>query len=283
MSYKWSRGERGIKQEPPIFLLELLRRAAGYLWQGKASESLNMANIYEISKILGSVKITEITTEMVDELADILNEGRANSTVNNKLSSLSTLLRYAYNRQWIERMPLFPWREPSRTRLRWLKKDEEDRLLSLLPEDVRAFCTILIDTGMRRGELLKITKENLDGDFIRLWPNQTKTKRERSIPLSPRAKALAHEWIPFKMDVNRIRWFWDKAKHEMGLSDDKDFVLHTLRHTAATRMLAATNNLALVKELLGHSNIQTTLKYAHTNPQQLLEAVNRMHGVAEAK
>lgn len=279
MSYKFSRGERGTTQEPPQYLLDLLRRAARYLWQGKASEALNMNNIYEISKILGNMKINEITTEVVDDLADVLNEGRANSTVNNKLSSLSTLLRYAYNRQWIERMPLFPWREPARTRLRWLRDDEEDRLLSLLPEDVRAFCTILIDTGMRRGELLKVTKENIEGDFIRLWPSQTKTKSARSIPLSPRSKALVQVYIPFKMDVNRIRWFWDKAKHEMGLSEDKDFVLHTLRHTAATRMLAATNNLALVKEFLGHSNIQTTLKYAHTNPQQLLEAINRIHGV----
>jgi integrase len=283
MSYKFSRGERGITQEAPRTLIELLRRAAKYLWQGKASESLNMNNIYEIDKILGNMKITEITTEVIDELADVLNEGRANSTVNNKLSSLSTLLRYAYNRQWIDRMPLFPWREPARTRLRWLKGDEEERLLSLLPDDVRAFCTILIDTGMRRGELLKITKENIEGDYITLWPSQTKTKSARTIPMSPRTKALVQVYVPFKMDVNRIRWFWDKAKHEMGLSEDKDFVLHTLRHTAATRMLAVTNNLALVKDMLGHSNIQTTLKYAHTNPQQLLEAVNRMHGVSADK
>ena len=278
MSYKWSRGDRTLKQTPPETLMDLYRRARG-LWQGKASEALNCSNIEEISKILRNPKLKEIDTEMIDRLADILNEGRASSTVNNKLSSLSTLLRHAYNRQWIDRMPLFAWREASRTRIRWLRGDEETRLLSLLPDDVRAFCTILIDTGMRRGELLKVSKDNLDGDFIRLWPNQTKTKRERTIPLSPRSKALAHLWIPFKMDVNRIRWFWDKAKHEMGLSEDKDFVLHTLRHTAATRMLAATNNLALVKEFLGHSNIQTTLKYAHTNPQQLLEAINKIHQV----
>lgn len=283
MSYKASRADRSQKVQPPETLLDLYRRAGRTLWLGKASEKLNCTNIEEAIRILGNPKIREMTTEMMDDLADTLNEGRAASTVNNKLSSLSCLLKYAYQREWISKMPLLPWREPARTRLRWLRPQEEAQLLGLLPDDVRAFCTILIDTGMRRGELLKLTKDNLDGDFIRLWPHQTKTKQERSIPLSPRAKELAHQWVPFKMDVNRIRWFWDKAKHEMGLVEDKDFVLHALRHTAATRMLAATGNLALVKDFLGHSQIQTTLKYAHTNPQQLLEAVNKMHGVGGSK
>lgn len=282
MSFKWSRSERTIKQQQPETLRELYLRARG-VWKGKASETLNCTNMEEIIKILQNPKIQEITTDMIDQLADVLNEGRAASTVNNKLSSLSMMLRFAHNRQWIDRMPMMPWREASRTRLRWLKGNEEVELLIRLPEDIRAFCTILIDTGMRRGELLKVTKENLDGDFIRLWPDQTKTKRPRSIPLSPRAKILAKQYIPFNLNPNAIRWAWDKAKHGMGLSEDKDFVLHMLRHTAATRLLETTNNLAIVKEMLGHSNIQTTLKYAHTNPQQLLEAVNKMHGVRQWK
>lgn len=279
MSFKWSRAERTkvTKKDQPETLLDLYLKARG-VWAGKASEALNCANVEEIAEILGNPKIHEITTVVLDQLADELNIGRTGSTVNKKLSSLSMMLRYAYHREWIDKMPMVPWREASRTRLRWLKGNEEAQLLCQLPDDVRAFCTILLDTGMRRGELLKVTKENLDGDFIRLWPNQTKTKRERSIPLSPRAKLLAHQWIPFKLNLNKIRWSWDKAKSGMGLANDKDFVLHTLRHTAATRMLEATNNLALVKDMLGHSNIQTTIKYAHTNPQQLLEAVNKMHG-----
>lgn len=280
MSYKWSRAERTLKQDKPERLLDLYQIARS-VWKGKASESLNCANVEEIAEILKNPKIQAITTVMLDKLADELNIGRTGSTVNKKLSSLSMMLRYAYHRNWIDKMPMVPWREQSRTRLRWLKGNEEVELLVRLPPDVRAFCTILIDTGMRRGELLKVTKENLDGDFIRLWPDQTKTKKERTIPLSPRAKLLAYQWIPFKMNLNRIRWSWDKAKHSMGLKDDKDFVLHTLRHTAATRMLEVTNNLALVKDLLGHSNIQTTVKYAHTNPQQLLEAINKMHGKRE--
>jgi site-specific recombinase XerD len=59
----------------------------------------------------------------------------------------------------------------------------------------------------------------------------------------------------------------------MDLEDDEDFVLHALRHTAATRTLAKTGNLAMVQKLLGHRKIETTLRYAHISDDDLLAAV----------
>lgn len=269
-----------IMRKRPETLQELYRKCALVIWGGKPSERVNCANLEEIITILENPKLSEINTQMLDELAGILSVGRVSATVNNKLSTLSTILRYAYARDWIAKMPVFPWKEHSRTRLRWLRDDEETQLMERLPDDVRAFCEILVDTGMRRGELMDLTAANIEGDFIHLWPNQTKTKRERFIPLSPRAKLLVTKWVPFNtISKSKLRHHWVKAKEAMGLSKDKDFVLHSLRHTAATRMLATTNNIVLVKELLGHSKVQTTLKYAHVNSQQLLEAVNKVHAV----
>ena len=50
---------------------------------------------------------------------------------------------------------------------------------------------------------------------------------------------------------------------------------HTLRHTAASRRMAAGVDLVSVKEILGHRSIQTTLRYSHLDPKHLQEAVNR--------
>jgi site-specific recombinase XerD len=50
---------------------------------------------------------------------------------------------------------------------------------------------------------------------------------------------------------------------------------HSLRHTAASRRVMAGVDLVSVKEILGHRDIQTTLRYAHRDPGHLREAVNR--------
>lgn len=266
-----------IGKKRPETLQDLYRRAAINIWGGKVSAKISGRNLEEIIQILENPKLSDITTEMVDDLVGVLSVGRADGTVNNKLATLSTILKYAHARGWIEKLPVFSWKDKTKHRTRWLRGHEEKILMERLPDDVRAFCTILVDTGMRRGELLSLTKDQIEGDFIHLQPDQTKTKRARSIPMSPRAKALIQQWVPFKdMTPCKIRHHWIKAKEEAGITD-KDLVIHTLRHTAATRMLAATNNLVLVKELLGHTQITTTMRYAHVNPQQLLEAVNKVH------
>ena len=49
---------------------------------------------------------------------------------------------------------------------------------------------------------------------------------------------------------------------------------HTLRHTAATWILKKTNNLRITKEILGHANINTTMKYAHVLDEEKRNALN---------
>lgn len=53
---------------------------------------------------------------------------------------------------------------------------------------------------------------------------------------------------------------------------------HTLRHTAATWILKKTNNLRTTKEILGHSDIRTTLKYAHVLDEEKRNALNAVFG-----
>jgi integrase len=143
---------------------------------------------------------------------------------------------------------------------------------------------ILIHTGMRRGELLNLKPEQVDGDYARLW--KTKTKKARSVPLTDRAKELLQKHLPFSdFRVGYIRYEWDKARKEMGLEDDRHFCLHMLRHTAATRVLDTTGRLEVVQKVLGHSKIATTQRYAHLSDDTLLDAIRRTaqkHGLSTA-
>lgn len=254
----------------PVTLRELYVKAHPILWKGKWAKTV-WTNLEEADEIMGRPKLADVTTAAIEDYKQVLSSIVAPATCNRKMNALHKLLKWAYQREYISKMPVFPWNKEDNTRVRWLKPEEEKQLLSLLPPETAAFCEILMHTGMRRGELLNLKPEHIDGDYARIW--KTKTGKPRSVPLNDRAKELCKQWLPFKLAPNTIHNHWLKAKTAMGLDHDKDFVLHMLRHTAATRMLDATGNIAVVSKLLGHAKITTTSRYAHIADEQLLEAV----------
>lgn len=262
------------RKEVPVTLKQLLRLASPRVWGGKSFQRTAETNVWDACEIMGDPKLTDIDTDMIAEYAQVVSEGVRPATVNRKLSCLHTILKYAYDREWIQRMPKFEWRKEDNEYIRWLSKDEEEQLLRLLPERISAFVEILIHTGMRRGELLTMKPEQVDGDYARLW--KTKTKKARSVPLTDRAKELLLKHLPFSdIGISHIRWEWDKARTAMGLMDDRHFCMHMLRHTAATRVLDTTGRLEVVQKVLGHSKIATTQRYAHLSDETLLDAIRR--------
>ena len=76
-----------------------------------------------------------------------------------------------------------------------------------------------------------------------------------------------------QFEVNRT---WSSIRDQMGLTDDKEFVPHSLRHTCASRLVQRGVPIVVVKEWLGHKTIQMTMRYAHLAPTNLLEAVGAL-------
>ncbi len=72
--------------------------------------------------------------------------------------------------------------------------------------------------------------------------------------------------IAFKDITKSFKVVLEKAKIE-------NFRFHDLRHTVATRLVEKNMDLSVVKDILGHSKITTTQRYAHPVPQRKLDAV----------
>lgn len=257
----------------PETLTQLLRVAAAPLWNGKAYQRTAYRNVEEFIEIVGDLFLDEVKTTTLDAWRSA--QKVSPSTINRKLTNIHQVLAYAVERDWMTKLPSMRWEKEPEGRIRWVSKEEETTMFSLLEswgeEEVAAFIRVLLETGMRRGELLSAQPEQVDGRWLRLW--KTKTKKARSVPLNDKALAALEGRLPWKINESKLRVVWDNLREAMCLQDDKDFVLHTLRHTAATRTLSRTKNLATVQRLLGHQKVTTTMRYAHLEDEELLAAV----------
>ncbi len=229
--------------------------------------------------------------QLVDEL---VAEGNKRSTINAKLVKLRVIMQKACFewRDWVllDRVPTFPrLGKSSGTRHHVYSLEEEAQALAFLYGKHEPLFTavgelveVLADTGLRVGEALRLEPGEVDVDhrWLTLW--ETKNSRPRGVPLTARAAAVlgrrldtvrCFEDIP---GYDAARAAWDQARKAMCQAGNRAFVLHGWRHTAGTRMLAATNDMRLVQQFLGHENISTTQIYAVHADQALSDAVRKL-------
>ncbi len=160
---------------------------------------------------------------------------------------------------------------PLRSRLRYLAQEELNRLQHFLVEQNWKTVVFAIETCLRREEQFKLRWDQVDLEAGQL-----------TIPLpKARSDSFTHSpWVfpnqknPLKHRsaqgfVNRI---FTPALRLVGI---QEVCWHTLRHTAASRRVMAGVDLVAVQKILGHRDIQTTLRYAHLAPGHLREAINR--------
>lgn len=236
--------------------------------------------------LIGDIPLSKIEDETIKRMVKKLEDsGVKGATVNRYLATMKTLLRH--HRQTWEHIKL---KKESKGRIRVLSKEEELTVVSLLRDtdhnkkrshypEVADLIEVLVDTGCRLSEILNLKYEdiNWDTNLITIWIN--KGDKPRSIPMTKRVRGilLARQEVswdkPFTLDIDQAQKAWNWARKRMLLDGDKEFVMHALRHTCATRLLDKGVDLYTVKEWLGHSTIQVTERYAHLRPEKLVHAV----------
>ena len=171
-------------------------------------------------------------------------------------------------------------------------KWRKDRKMEPLPElnglftdYLKPLVLVALNTGMRRGELFNLLWRDIDlkSRSLAVDGSGAKTGGTRHIPLNTEAFATLVAWrnqteysdhvFPSQKTGGRldnISSSWEKLREDAKLSN---FRFHDLRHDFASKLVMAGVDLNTVRELLGHSTIEMTLRYAHLAPEHKAAAV----------
>jgi integrase len=244
----------------------------------------------------GGRRADTIKAAEVEEWRDQMRESLAPATVNLHLTILRAVLRLAVRNRRLDAsaLPLVAGLKANNTRVRYLTDDEETRLIEALPAWLRPLITIALHTGMRRGELLKLTWDEVDFVSGTIFVRTSKSGEGRRIPMSPTAhRTLSALWqarrkrlgarVVSQIEANRYVFTAPEGGFMANLAREwypaleraeiADLHFHDLRHTFASRLVMNGVDLYRVQILMGHKTPAMTLRYAHLSPQHLRAAV----------
>jgi integrase len=234
---------------------------------------------------LGAVTLPALTGGMIQEAGESLRrDGREPQTVVNYLAFLRRILNLCVKRGYLRVSP-FAQVELPRAPLKLVSiytPEEEARIWKALGR-YGPIVRLLVLTGMRRGELLRLRKEQLrlSGQFIEL--PTTKARKPQIVPLSKEACDLFHSWLksirqdspyvfpsrhgrtPINPD-NFYRRIWKPAMVKAELPKG---TIHMLRHTFASRLTMSGYPDRTVAAMLRHASTALINRYSHFAPGYL--------------
>ncbi len=161
----------------------------------------------------------------------------------------------------------------------------------------RTILMLLYSSGMRISEIANLRIADIDSKNMRIKIVQGKGNKDRFTILSEQVlQELRAYYIIYKpkeylfngfrpgkrYSTRSIQHLMQKALTKVGL-ENKNFTIHTIRHSFATHLLDSGTDLHTIKELLGHSNLQTTMKYMHLTCRRIDQIVNPYDALLLAK
>jgi len=250
---------------------------------------------------LGPYSLIDVTPSMIAECRDkLLREKtyrgtlRSPATVVRYLAALSHVYSAAVNEwEWLEANPLAKVKKPTepRGRVRFLDEEERQRLLDACKESASEYLypvvVLAISTGMRYGEILNLTWEDVDLKKRKIILHETKNNERRVVPIVGLSLDILKGFSKVRrIDSNLLfpgghpqkpvdlRHAWEVALKRANI---ENFRFHDLRHTAASYLAMNGATLAEIAEVLGHKTLQMVKRYAHLSEAHTASVVERMN------
>jgi integrase len=304
MARLWVDLLNGPKDEPvnvedPPFIdfakeyIELHAKPNKRSWQRDEYSIKRLADFFGRRR-LSEVNLLSIEKYRVRRLKEV-----SISTVHRELACLKGILSKAVD--W-EKLPSFPLKkikidlrlEPRRERV--LSEEEEARLLPAASPYLRSMIRLVLNTGMREGEVKTLRAEHVDlvSRFITITKENSKSKKSRRIPMNSVVVELLRNLAPkdggfvfrkpngepYKDIIGGFRAACRRARKDPEDKKDagiEDLKFHDLRHTFETRGLDRGMNIANMRDIQGHNSVDFSLsRYYHESREKLLDDIEKI-------
>ena len=248
-----------------------------------------------------------VTTQNIIDFLMFATFERENNTTTRmrKLSALRSLFKYLHGKKHlVSSDPTADVDAPKKNKTlpKYLSIDEARRLLEAIKYDSEsktvkrdfAIVTLFLNTGMRLSELVGLNFQSLASDLSTVKV-LGKGSKERIIYLNDAARSALSDYLKVRLDPKYVRtsetalflsgresrisnktiqWMVHKYLALAGLSN-KGISVHKLRHTAATLMYQTGKvDIRVLKDILGHEQLNTTQIYTHVVDRNIEEAMN---------
>lgn len=252
---------------------------------------------------IGSHALSDVTPSLIAQYRDKLAGGithhgkpRSPATVNRYMAALSIVFTTAVKEWgWIDDTPMRKVTKPkeSRGRVRFLSDEERVRLLKSCKESRNHYLypvvVLALSTGMRQGEIMGLTWDDMDLNRGRAILHETKNNERRGVVITGHALEMLKELAKvrridsnflFPSNGNRsqkpidLRAPWEAALRK---AEVEDFKFHDLRHSAASYLAMNGASLAEIAEVLGHKTLQMVKRYAHLSEGHTASVVESMN------
>lgn len=252
--------------------------------ENKRSWRNDFSRVKPILAFFGNKKLVDISPFLIEKYKSqrsktITMRGglRSKASVNRELQLLSRVFSLAIKNRELKANPCSEVEQfkGEVRRNRYLLPDEEEKLMAQLTgrrAHLRLIVLVALHTGMRRGEILRLRKQDVDFYRGNIHVTETKIDEDRDIPMND---TITNELMTHCANLNSdylfanpktgkpiadIKNAFTGACEDAGLEDLR---FHDMRHTAATRMGEAGVDPFTIAAIMGHKDIKTTSEYTH--------------------
>ena len=267
----------------------------------KRSYTRDLTSTRALLKYLGDKELSQITPLCIEDyikirlcqISDRKKRPVRPATVNRELACLKHMFTKAIEWELTDNNPAKRVKslKEKNKRLRFLRVDEIERLLNSCSSHLRPIVKMALFSGMRKSEILNLKWKDVDFQNNLIVLRDTKSGKMREILLNQSLKDVLtsvlryvnSEYVFCHQDgspYSNMRRSFSSALKKAGI---EDFTFHDLRHTFASHMVMQGVDINTLREILGHSSISMTLRYAHLAPGHKQQAMQNIDTILSQK